>query len=123
MKRVWTYIPTVVVAGTILYLSLMRDVHISFAVTIPHIDKVVHILMYLTLSVVLMWDLHRDKCPMKRAIIWSTVLPTVYGGVIELLQEYYFPPRTGDVWDWMADIFGVFIGSFVMICVWKRKTN
>ncbi len=101
----------------------MRDVHISFSACIPHVDKVVHILMYLTLSAVLMWDLYRDKCPMKRAIIWATVLPMVYGGVIELLQEYYFPPRTGDIWDWLADIFGVFIGSFVMICVWKRKTN
>ena len=38
------------------------------------------------------------------------VFPIIYGGFIEILQEKYFYPRTGDWADWLADCAGVGIG-------------
>lgn len=37
------------------------------------------------------------------------LIGAIYGGVIELLQEYFFPPRTGDWWDWLADCTGALL--------------
>ena len=45
--------------------------------------------------------------------MWGLCYPILYGGLMELLQEYYFPPRTGDWEDWIADIVGVLIAFFI----------
>ena len=40
----------------------------------------------------------------------AVAIPVVYGGVIELLQEQFFYPRTGELLDWLADGVGVCMG-------------
>ncbi len=126
MKRVLTYIPTFLVAAIILYLSLMRDVNISFmsfTAAIPHFDKIVHLLMYLALASIFVYTMLYNQVSVRKTIILGSLLPVVYGGVIELLQEYYFPPRTGDWFDWIADIIGVFIGCFAIIYLCRKKVS
>jgi VanZ family protein len=45
--------------------------------------------------------------------LWGLIYPIVYGGVIELLQENFFPPRTGDWSDWVADALGSVAAYFL----------
>lgn len=123
MKRVWTYIPTILVAAIILYLSLMRNVHISLADTIPYFDKIAHLLMYLALAFIFTYTMLRNQVSITKIIILGCLLPVVYGGAIELLQEYYFYPRTGNWFDWIADIVGVFIGCFASIYLCKKRVS
>ncbi len=123
MKRVWTYIPTILVAGIILYLSLMRNVHISFTDTIPYFDKIAHLLMYLALAFIFTYTMLRNQLSTTKTIILGSLLPIVYGGAIELLQEYYFSPRTGDWFDWIADTIGVVIGCFASIYLCKKRVS
>ena len=43
----------------------------------------------------------------------AIIMPIVYGGVIELMQEAYFQPRTAEWGDWIADILGTFVAYFI----------
>lgn len=125
MKRVVNYIPTVLVASLIMYLSLLREPH--FYIDIPkiaHIDKLVHGLMYMGLSFIFALDLKRDNRSFITIVVCSVLLSSVYGGIIELMQEYYFPPRTGEWLDWAADIVGAVVGYLcAALIVQLRQKN
>lgn len=66
-----------------------------------------------------MWDMVRDKIETKW-LFTALLLPILYGGLIEILQENFFYPRTGDWWDWLADIVGTLIGCVVAFVVARR---
>ena len=123
MRRILNYIPTVLAAGLIMYLSLLREPHLRFPeIEIAYADKWVHMVMYLILGALTVCDLSRDNVRPKLAAAIAIVLPSLYGGGIELLQEYFFPPRTGEWLDWAADIAGVVIGAGVaLICCRCRR--
>lgn len=110
-------------AGLILYGSLLRDVRLPLIDGILHIDKVIHLLMYTVLTIVFVCSLQKGGVSAVKTAVLGISLPILYGGVIELLQEYYFPPRTGDVFDWIADIIGVFIGYFLVVLLCKARKN
>lgn len=110
-------------AGLILYGSLLRDVRLPLVGSFPHIDKVVHLLMYALLSIVFWGSLRRDGVSVVKSAVLGILLPVLYGGLIEVLQECFFPPRTGDIFDWLSDIIGVFIGYFTGVMLCKMKNN
>lgn len=121
MKHLFHYWKTLVVTAVILYGSLLREPHFKLP-PVENADKWVHGLMYAALGGVLLWDLLRD-----RQIGWKTgqrtgfaaLMSILYGGVIELLQEHFFYPRTGDWFDWLADIIGTGIGCLVIGLFYK----
>ena len=76
-------------------------------------DKIVHLILFGTLSFLLIkgftgYELNSIWTRYPKII--SVVLSSVYGVVIELLQEYLFIDRTGDVYDALADALGAFVG-------------
>lgn len=75
-------------------------------------DKVLHAGAYVVLSLVLCFELYRQRFSFKEKTmyVWGALYPIVYGGIIEILQDKYFPPRTGEWVDWLADIIGVTVG-------------
>ena len=116
MKTLKSYIPSLIVAALILYLSLLRTPHLTVPIApFKHADKLVHGLMYLCFGIVMVRDMwsgfsYKNR---KRLLVGCGVcllIVAVYGGVIEILQELYFPPRTGEFLDWMADIIGGGVG-------------
>ena len=77
---------------------------------IPNLDKLVHFLMYAGLTVTLIWDhkKHRkSNSNLQFFVLICIVFPILFGGIVEILQSAYFAPRTGDWFDWLADISGV----------------
>lgn len=109
--RYWT---SILVVCAITYVSLLREVHVSLP-PIEGIDKWAHGLMYMVLAVVLLWD--SQKAGVVQATKWVLALafPIIYGGLIEILQEQYFFPRTGDWMDWIADCIGTGMGVLIWI--------
>lgn len=85
-------------------------------------DKVVHFLMYFGLSgataVNYIWG-KRGNVNVVLLIIGAFALPILYGGVIEILQYKYFPPRSGDWWDFLADVLGSL--AAVPFVIWFRN--
>ncbi|MBR1563941.1 MAG: VanZ family protein [Paludibacteraceae bacterium] len=123
MKRILNYIPTILAAGLIMYLSLLREPHFQLPeISIAYLDKWVHGLMYMVLGIVFTFDLRRDGVRLPTAALPAIVLPSLYGGLIEILQEYCFAPRTGEWLDWAADIAGVMVGAGATLYIlYKRK--
>ena len=83
------------------------------SIALPHVvgmDKWIHGAMYLILTLTLLWD------SQQRPKLWwvAGVLATIFGGFIEILQEQFFYPRTGDWMDWLADC----VGAIVAITLW-----
>lgn len=123
VKRILNYIPTILAAGLIMYLSLLREPHFQLPeIRIAYLDKWVHGLMYMLLGIVFTFDLRRDGVRLPTAALPAIVLPSLYGGLIEILQEYCFAPRTGEWLDWAADIAGVMVGAGATLYIlYKRK--
>ena len=74
-------------------------------------DKAVHFLMYFGLAGVASFHYIYDKkghIIVLKLIIFAILVPVLYGGLIEILQSEYFPGRSGDWYDFLADILGAF---------------
>ena len=119
MKRLLNYLPTFVVACLILYLSVFH--HPSESVQLfTGADKLVHLMMYLTLAFVMVWDMKRVYIDGDKTKLIAFVSCSLYGGLMELCQQYFTPFRTGDWLDWLADCVGVVIGILIAEQIWKR---
>ena len=121
MRLIRGYWKTIVVCIGILYVSLVRDPGISLP-TFVGADKWVHGLMYAMLGAMACWDSIRMELKGWRLGLISIVLPIVYGGVIEVIHEQWFAPRSGEWMDWGADCIGVIIGA-TAIMISKRLYN
>lgn len=100
------------VVGVIAYGCLIRK-PLSQLPPIEGGDKLVHWLAFAVLTLVLLWD--GKKVGLKSWQMWmlAIIFPMVYGGLIEVLQEQFFFPRTGEWGDWLADSIGVLVGAIV----------
>ena len=113
-RKIIAYWKSILVLCAIVYISLLREPIVS----LPHIagiDKWVHIIMYLVLTLNLLWDSPRSpKC-------WwiAGTFAAVFGGFIEIMQEQFFYPRTGDWMDWLADCIGVVVGVIIWLIGYK----
>jgi len=52
---------------------------------------------------------------------FSVVSSSIYGVFVELLQEYFFEDRYGDVYDAIADSLGAFMGLWFYNYWLKRQ--
>ena len=109
-RKVIGYWKSILVLSAIAYLSLLREPSIALP-SVPGIDKWIHGVMYLILTLTLLWD------SQQRSNLWwiAGVFSAIFGGFIEVLQELCFYPRTGDWMDWLADCIGVIIAIVVWL--------
>ena len=121
MRLIRGYWKSIIVCIGILYVSLVRDPGISLP-TFVGADKWVHGLMYAVLGAIACWDSIRMELKGWRLGLIAIVLPIVYGGVIEVIQEQWFAPRSGEWMDWGADCIGVIMGA-TAIMISKRLYN
>ena len=90
---------------------------------IPNLDKLVHFLMYAGLTTVLIWDFKKHRksnSNFQFFVLICIVFPILFGGIVEILQSAYFAPRTGDWFDWLADLSGVLCASLWMRLIRPR---
>lgn len=90
---------------------------------IPHLDKVVHFGMFFIMAILLCNELeYQTRFTLRKIYITTVCIAFIYGGVIELLQHYFFN-RSGDMLDLLADVLGAVIGCLVypVLKRWKNK--
>ena len=73
-------------------------------------DKWAHGVMYLVLALVMLWDNKKVGIPASYSWMIVVLFSAIFGGFIEILQEQFFYPRTGDWMDWVADCAGTWAG-------------
>lgn len=73
-------------------------------------DKLVHFALYFLYAYVLLRDYYNNKILSRKRMVFQTIVfPIVLGGLIEILQVTFFPPRTAEWLDWVADTAGVLL--------------
>lgn len=126
LSRIWPkkWVATAIVVATILYLTLVpKPLPDDISLEIPGLDKVVHAIMFGGLAFVASLDLARRSktfCPLsKMSLIAVASAATLFGGVVEFLQQSMQLGRGGDIIDFAADC----IGAFVAVMIAKRILN
>ena len=77
-------------------------------------DKVVHVLLFLVPTLLGLLAGLRPA--------WVVAALAVHAPVSELVQHFFLPHRTGDVWDAVADLGGVLLGvGLVMVGETRRR--
>ena len=83
------------------------------SVKIPHLDKLVHFSFYFIFCGLTIFGLSKKyKSPTLFILIFSMLLSTCYGVVIEYLQEAMKAGRSGELLDAIANILGASAISF-----------
>ncbi len=85
----------------------------SLVGNIPYGDKIAHALLYGIMALFLNYGLGFKTVPfLGFSLQIGGVLVLLFAGVEELSQ-YFFPSRTLDLYDFLADIVGVVLFSFM----------
>lgn len=90
---------------------------------VTNIDKLVHVCMYGGLCSVVWIEYWRSHAAsqIERVRLWmgTVVLPLLFSGGIELLQEYCTTDRSGDWEDMFANSIGVILAAGLGITLWR----
>lgn len=122
--KIFKYWKVIFVAIIILYGSITSGDNLSKVnfVNIKHLDKVIHLLFYFTLSVTLLSALHKNsEIKHNEAIIITTIFSISYGLIMEVLQYYAAIHRSADIYDAIANTIGCLIGVFLFRKINKLK--
>ena len=86
-------------------------------------DKIVHLFLFGVLSVLLFKSFKREidfTLLQSYPVISAVVISSMYGIVIELLQEFVFVYRSGEGYDVLADAAGAITGLWLYHVYLKR---
>lgn len=126
LKKIFKYTwPPAIVAIVIFYLCCLIPTNdipdVGFDFFVPA-DKVVHFLMYFGLAGVASFNYIYDKkgkIIILRLVLFAILVPILYGGAIEIIQDKYIPERSGDWGDFWADISGAL--ASIPFSLWFRR--
>lgn len=133
LKTIKKYPLTLLLVVVIFYLSLMDVPEVEIP-DVSFFDKWVHFVMYGSLTSMLytekMYSLHKAKAfPLMRGITTRhlalfTLLPSLMGGLLELLQAYCTNGhRSGDWLDFLANATGAVIITTIIVVIKLRVKN
>ena len=82
--------------------------------------------MYATFAFLCVWGYRKQYVangqPYRtKALALAAIISIFYGGLTELMQEFLVPTRTGDWFDFLADILGTLLGISVFWFFFKKK--
>ncbi len=80
------------------------------------IDKCVHIFLFGILSLLFCKAFNRRKAFFSIALICS-----IYGTVMEFVQENWIPNRSFDIWDIVADTMGSFAAVAILHFIYRKE--
>lgn len=120
MKRLPHYLPSLLSAGLVFCLSVMQSPLPDSGMP-QGLDKIAHLCMYAALAFVFSLDCRRDGRSTTAAFWFPLVAASLYGGAMELVQQYFFPPRTGEWADFIADIAGALTGAIIPLYIWHLR--
>jgi len=91
-------------------------------------DKIVHVLIFATFGFLIFYGFREQYLKSKRRYVYvlAVLLVTLfYGMITEVLQRHVFIGRNGNVYDFLADAAGGFIGllAFNLYIMKKNKAT
>jgi len=73
----------------------------------PHVDKIIHFLMYFGITSTLLFERYFRTCRMGKNVFLMNLYPLMLGGSLEIIQNLFTVYRSGDWYDFIADITGI----------------
>ncbi len=123
MKRLIYFTPSFLLLSFILFLSFVKISVPDNDIMIPHIDKIVHFIMYCTMGFTIFFDWTRcfsnDRVNLTGAFC-SLIITSSIGAIIELLQSIITLTRTTEVLDLVANTCGATFGVIVGLILVNR---
>jgi VanZ family protein len=109
---------SIIVALIILYLSLTNSDTFDKVplFNIPHLDKIVHFLMYAGLMTVILFE-NRKIIFLQRQIVFAALIPFFYGILMELLQASLTDTRSGSIYDAFFNTAGIIAAGLIWFFV------
>lgn len=89
------------------------------SVAIVGIDKIAHLICYALLSFLWMGTLLHIPFSRSKAIFYAIVISSMYGIVMEMIQYGFFPHRSFEIPDIIANIIGSFIGATLYVVIFR----
>ena len=95
-------------------LSLFQPPQMTLTET-PFMDKIAHICMYGGLGLIIWFEYLRrhPRLNKKQLINGAILVPFLFSGGIELIQEYGTTYRGGDWLDWLCNSIGILSAAFI----------
>jgi VanZ family protein len=84
-------------------------------------DKLIHLGMFAPFSFLLARGFRATNNDLRKSLLKSGLIGTVYAIFTELMQFYLIPGRNGNIYDAIADIVGVSIGLYAFYRFRKIK--
>lgn len=122
MKHVLkAYSPAVIWAVTITVLSAVPGNKL-YMPPIWNADKYAHLGVYFVLAACLIFGfLRAGHCQNLRSSVVSAILISmVFGGILEILQQYVFVGRSGDILDFTANSIGAILAGLLALLFRNR---
>jgi len=83
-------------------------------INIPHLDKIVHCILFMVLAYIMIFDTWFLKKKLEiRHITIIFIISIAFAGSTEIYQYYLIEFRTGSIFDFMADVLGILIASII----------
>lgn len=82
---------------------------------IIYLDKIMHMFMYFILTLLLISGFKKQLNTRNEKIqpcFYSVIIGIFYGGIVELLQEFIFPERSAELFDFISNSFGTILACF-----------
>ncbi|MBX2841568.1 MAG: VanZ family protein [Flammeovirgaceae bacterium] len=80
---------------------------------IPFFDKIAHFCVFALLVFLYKWGFQKVKFQSGKNMnssLWALFIGISFGGLTEILQGIFFEYRSGDIADFIANVFGCIIG-------------
>ena len=85
---------------------------------IPHLDKIIHIILYTSLSFIVLIEYVKNEKVVNKYLILPLIFSFFYGGIIELAQ-LFLAERSGDFLDIIANL----AGCLLALALYKLYNN
>lgn len=109
------YLPSIIWSFIILILCSIpgKEFPDTAFVNIPHLDKIVHFILYFILSYFIIRDFLKRNTLNINIYILTVFFVIVLGTGIEILQHYLIPFRTGEIFDMLFNVMGALLFVFL----------
>lgn len=118
MKQYWKTIGWFLVMCYLLF-TPAKNLPKSTRFDIPHFDKIIHISMFLILVFIVHFDAQLNK-NMKRFLGYISII-IAFGILSEIIQYHFIAGRSGNIFDFIADVVGITLGTLTFKIFSSRK--
>lgn len=114
---------SIIVVATVIYLSLFKPPKTPLN-EIQNLDKLIHLCMYMGLSGIIWIEYlrnHSKNFNLKRILVGGVLLPILFSGLIEIIQENCTTNRSGEWLDFVANSIGVLLTALIGYYILRPK--